>query len=166
MSQITKSVLFFSVIIFTLLSQTSNSFAYTDAELSQMYKGTDGNSTLVNIQNAINDHSLKCSDLPADIIAFNCADTQAKLDAAKGITPQSTKSSDNPLVNFSSIIVILIIPIPILIILLRILSRPNESDIDSSPDKITNDSTDKVPKVSMDIFKTRDRHPMGDKTHD
>lgn len=75
--------LFFLLILIS--SQTA--FAMTDQQLSDKYRGDTPQRTLANIQDAINNKTLNCSDLPSDIIAFNCPDTQAKLDAAKGKEP-------------------------------------------------------------------------------
>lgn len=117
----TKYPPLFLFIIVTSFLISSQAYGYSDAELSQMYKGTDGNSTLINIQNAINDHSLKCSDLPADIIAFNCPDTQTKLDAARGITPLSSPPTTptNSNINILSVIPFLLILLVIPLFLVR-----------------------------------------------
>src|SRR5574337_555671 len=69
----------------------------SEAQVLEKYKGANTNETLQNIQAAVNNKSLACSDVPSDIIAFNCPDTQAKLDALKTrniANPVSTTISD------------------------------------------------------------------------
>lgn len=168
MSEIKKIIIASFIIISFILPSLNTAFGFTDAELSAKYSGVDGKDTLTNIQDAINNHSLQCSDLPPDIIAFNCPDTDARLAAAKANAPTDvvkTQSTTNglDLSNILPVIGVILIPPIIIMVLMRLIHGGSSDNTDN---KIDSTSSSKFQNVSMDNFKTKEDHPMGDKTHD
>src|SRR5690348_9956213 len=84
-----KQPILFSIFLIISILFLPNVSAYTDNELSAIYHG-DNNQ----MGSAIRNGTLKCSELPNDIISFDCPDYQAKLAAANaGNSTYNTPSS-------------------------------------------------------------------------
>ena len=120
--------LLFLFIGFSFLSLPLSAYAYTDSELTQLYRGATDNDTMNNIVNAINSGKLQCSDLPDNIITVQCPDSAQKIQEEDSKISQilhpdknqtNSQSSNNLVTSLDYLAVILMI-IPVVIILVLI----------------------------------------------
>jgi len=109
-----KSTPIFLLIALTSLSLVSNVYAYTDAEITNMYRGQDDNKTLDNIDAALHSGSLHCSDLPSNLVMGYCQNqtTSSSPQPQQTSTPQSNSNS-----GFMLIPILMIVPVVIIIML-------------------------------------------------
>lgn len=113
-----KSTPIFLVIAVISLSLISNVYAYSDAEITNMYRGQDDNQTLDNIDLALHSGSLHCSDLPSNLIMGFCQNqTQTS-------TPQPQQTSSTPASSNSGLVLIplLMIVSVALILIMKIIT--------------------------------------------
>ena len=120
----------FSIMIIPLLLIFSTAYGYTDAELTQMYRGNTDNDTMNNIVNAINSGALHCSDLPDNIIIVQCPDSAKKIQEEDNKISQilhpdknqtSSQSSNNSVKSLLSLVVVMIILILIIFVLVHLI---------------------------------------------
>ena len=141
--------------LFVLLSLTPLSSFATLSEEDVMNKYANPQA----LQTAIDNGEVSYADLPASI---------QKAVHDKVIQPPMpgiTFDLSNPI----SLLMILAVPILAIFIVLRFIAGPNHYDDDDDEkeeEETSNKTEDKVTKVSMDNVKTKEDHPMGDKTHD
>jgi len=109
-----KSIPIFLLITITIISLISNGYAYTDAQITNMYRGQDENKTLDNIDAALHSGSLHCSDLPSNLVMGYCQNqtTSSSPQPQQTSTPQSNSNS-----GFMLIPILMIVPVVIILML-------------------------------------------------
>lgn len=107
-----KSTPIFLLILVICISTISHVYAYTDAELTHMYRGSDDNKTLDNIDLALHSGSLHCSDLSPNL-HFGYCGNQTSTNPQPEQTTSHQNSSNSSLLG---ILVLLIIPIVLLMV--------------------------------------------------
>ena len=121
----------FLLIGFSFLLFPISAYAYTDSELTQLYRGQTDNDTMNNIVNAINSGKLQCSDLPDNIIIVQCPDSAQKIQEEDSKISQilhpdknqtNSQSSNNLVTSLSfSLVVIMIMPVAIILVLIGVI---------------------------------------------
>lgn len=113
-----KSTPIFLVISLISLTLFSNVYAYTDAEITNMYRGQDDNQTLDNIDAALHSGSLHCSDLPSNLVMGYCQNQTTSSSPQTKQTSTTQTSSNSGLV---LIPLLMIVPVALILIMKMIL---------------------------------------------